>query len=99
MTMVMRLLGVSFWVHFKGKCMDNYEKWYIEAIIASNEAGYACMSAADVIKNQDEHIKDLIERLNEVHSWIVCAGIAPPEDMMQNAERIEKVTNLKGLNE
>lgn len=31
----------------------------------------------------------------EVHSWIVCAGIASAEDMMQNASRIEEITRPK----
>lgn len=30
--------------------------------------------------------------IDEVHSWIVCAAIASPEDMMQSAERIAKIT-------
>lgn len=37
-------------------------------------------------------IAELEEKLNEVHSWIVCAAIASPDDMMQNAERIEEIT-------
>lgn len=28
----------------------------------------------------------------EVHSWIVCAPIATPEDMMQSAEHITEIT-------
>ena len=31
-------------------------------------------------------------KLDEVHSWIVCAPIATAEDMVQNAERIELIT-------
>ncbi len=31
-------------------------------------------------------------KLNEVHSWIVCAAIASPDDMMQSAARIEEIT-------
>ncbi len=34
----------------------------------------------------------LTAKLEEVHCWIVCAPIASPEDMMQNAERIEQIT-------
>lgn len=37
-------------------------------------------------------IAELEAKLNEVHSWIVCAAIASPDDMMQNAERIEEIT-------
>lgn len=38
-----------------------YGKWYEEAIEASNEAGYACMSAAEVIRCQDAEIQRLRE--------------------------------------
>lgn len=38
---------------------DDYRKWYEEAIEASNEAGYMCMSAADVIKNMAGYISTL----------------------------------------
>lgn len=37
-------------------------------------------------------VAELEAKLNEVHSWIVCAAIASPDDMMQNAERIEEIT-------
>lgn len=33
--------------------------------------------------------------VSEVHSWIVCAGIADAQDMMQNAERILEITTLE----
>lgn len=38
---------------------DDYETWYEEAIIASNNAGFAGMSAAQVIEYQDGEIKCL----------------------------------------
>lgn len=34
----------------------------------------------------------LLAKLAEVNAWIVCAAIATPEDMMQNAARIEEIT-------
>ena len=37
-------------------------------------------------------IKDLEAIVGEVHSWIVCAAIAPPEDLLQNADRIALIT-------
>lgn len=37
--------------------MSDYEQWYDEAIVASNELGYACMSAADVIRMMGEELK------------------------------------------
>lgn len=37
-------------------------------------------------------IAELRKRLSEVHSWIVCAAIASPEDLMQNAQQIIDVT-------
>lgn len=33
-------------------------------------------------------------KIDEVHSWIVCAGIATPEDMMQSAAHIAAITDL-----
>lgn len=41
--------------------LEDYRTWYIEAIEASNEAGYACMSAADVIRYQEAEINRLKE--------------------------------------
>lgn len=40
---------------------DDYEKWYEEAIIASNEAGFAGMDAASVIRYQEAEIERLKE--------------------------------------
>lgn len=37
-------------------------------------------------------ILQLKAKLDEVHSWIVCAPIATAEDMMQNAPRIIEIT-------
>lgn len=39
--------------------MNDYKEWYEEAIIASNELGFAGMSAADVIRYQAQEINDL----------------------------------------
>lgn len=36
----------------------SYQEWYEEAIIASNELGFAGMSAAQVIKFQAEELED-----------------------------------------
>lgn len=44
---------------------------------------------------KDCRIKDLEAIIAEVHSWIVCAAIAPSEDLMQNAERISEITTPK----
>lgn len=41
---------------------DDYEKWYVEAIEASNELGFAGMSAAAVIRYQAEELKQLREQ-------------------------------------
>ncbi len=38
------------------------------------------------------HIDELEAVKAEVHSWIVCAAIASPEDMMQNAQHIIEIT-------
>lgn len=51
--------------------MNDYKEWYEEAIIASNELGFAGMSAADVIKYQAVEIeqwkKDLRETEDELN--------------------------------
>lgn len=39
----------------------DYENWYNQALEASNECGYACMSAADVIRAQEAEIQRLKE--------------------------------------
>jgi hypothetical protein len=47
---------------------DDYKEWYEEAIIASNELGFAGMSAADVIKYQSleiEQLKEYIKHLED----------------------------------
>lgn len=41
-------------------------------------------------ENEIERLKSII---GVVHSWIVCAAITTPADMMQNAEWIERITN------
>lgn len=51
---------------------DSYEYWYNEAMEAANDAGFAFMSAADVIKYQDaeiEHLRAEVARLEEIE-WI-----------------------------
>ncbi len=45
--------------------------------------------------SRNEEVDKLKEIINEVHSWIVCTPLATAEDMMQNAERIELITNLE----
>lgn len=57
--------------------MDNYKEWYEEAISASNELGYACMPAADVIKCLGEELKDnekSVDCFNAVISYILGKG-------------------------
>lgn len=39
--------------------MNDYKEWYDEAIVASNELGFAGMSAADVIRYQAQEVDDL----------------------------------------
>lgn len=40
-----------------------------------------------------QEIESLRDRMSQVNNWIVCACIASPEDMMQNAEHIERITS------
>lgn len=45
--------------------LKDYKQWYDEAITASNEAGFAGMTAADVIRCQESEVNHLKEMLNE----------------------------------
>lgn len=57
--------------------MNDYKEWYEEAIIASNELGFAGMSAAQVIKFQAEELEDSRksdECFNAVISYILGKG-------------------------
>ena len=47
---------------------DDYELWYEEAIIASNELGFADMPAADVIKYQGVEIEELKEYIKHLEA-------------------------------
>jgi hypothetical protein len=42
--------------------VPRYKDWYVEAMIASNEAGYAGVSAADTIRFLDERLQDILSR-------------------------------------
>ena len=53
---------------------DNYKLWYEEAIIASNEEGFACMSAADVIKYQAAEIRDLESKVKLLEKQVSDFG-------------------------
>lgn len=37
--------------------------------------------------------KELLDALNAVHSWLVCAPIATPEDMAQSFQAMEKLVS------
>ena len=50
---------------------------------------------AKVIDGLQAEIEKLKEIITQVHSWIVCSAITTPEDMMENADWIEDITNLK----
>lgn len=57
--------------------MTDYEKWYDEALSASNELGYSCMSAADVIKALGAELKDSeksVDCFNAVIGYILGRG-------------------------
>lgn len=56
---------------------DDYKEWYNEAIIVSNDLGFAGMSAADVIKFQAEELEDYHkgnECFNAVISYMLGKG-------------------------
>lgn len=66
---------------------------YVRHVQAMTAEGLHEKSAiAGQLAWRDDQIARLRAKLDEVHSWIVCAAIASPDDMMQNAERIEQIT-------
>ena len=42
-----------------------------------------------------QEVEELRQIVNEVHSWIVCACMATPEEMAGNFERIEQITSRR----
>ena len=40
-----------------------------------------------------QEVQRLRAIVNEVHNWIVCSAIAPPDDMAQNFGRIAEITD------
>lgn len=75
--------GKYVWRHENGchlRCDRHGEAWADE--ITPSKAVLALV----------QEVESLREKLAEVHSWIVCACIATPEDMMQSAARIEEIT-------
>lgn len=71
----------------------DYKAWYVEAMEESNKAGYVGLSAAETIIDLNKRCCLLEQIIAEVHSWIVCAAIASPEDMAQNFGRICEITD------
>lgn len=59
-------------------------------MLASKSTSLHALSRAHAAEKEITRLRAI---LYEVHSWIVCAAIATPQDMMQNAERIEQITN------
>lgn len=45
---------------------DDYKEWYEEAIITSNELGFAGLSAADVIKYQAQEVDKLKRDIKDI---------------------------------
>ena len=52
------------------------------------------LSGNKLVYSLAAELEDARKRLAEVHSWIVCACIATPEDMMQSAPRMTAVTDI-----
>lgn len=55
-------------------------------------AGMEGFQFANMFHAALNRIDELEAVVSEVHSWIVCAPIATPEDMMQNANHIIAIT-------
>lgn len=72
--------GVSRAEDSTGNWMDRH---LVQSIVDDAEVA---LSAAH------QEIESLRARLDEVHSWIVCAPIASAQDMLQNAEHIAAIT-------
>ena len=51
-------------------------------------------SCDEEIKKLEGKNSDLRVIIMQVHSWIVCSAITSPEDMMENADWIEDITDL-----
>lgn len=49
----------------------------------------AALEALAITETENRRLLDIID---EVHSWAVCACISTPEDMMQNIPRIVEIT-------
>jgi hypothetical protein len=58
---------------------DNYKLWYEEAVVASNELGFAGMSAADVIRYQAQENDELKTVCN-----VNAEGCNEAEDILRN---------------
>jgi hypothetical protein len=60
------------------------------------EAGNGGVMKEKVLEDENEKLKDevrdLKERLEEIHSWAVCGAITTAEDMMQNLPRIVEIS-------
>ena len=57
---------------------DNYERWYDEAIEASNHLGFAGMSAAQVIGYlgiENKELRDEVERLSRELEKFKCPNV------------------------
>lgn len=54
--------------------------------------GDVAKQLVDAWSEMASEVQVLREKLDEVHSWIVCSAIASADDMMQNADRIEEIT-------
>jgi hypothetical protein len=49
----------------------------------------AALEKLAVVEAENRRLREII---GEVHSWVVCARIASPEDMSQNFPRIAEIT-------
>lgn len=73
--------------------IDSFEQGHRRGHKDAKHAAADIAGEADAeIARLQAQVAELRSKLNEVHSWIVCAAIASPDDMMQYAQRIEEIT-------
>lgn len=72
--------------------VNDVERKLSELGLRADDAEGELVSVKAIVAARDAEIERLRGKLDEVHAWIVCSAIATPEDMMQNAGRIEEIT-------
>jgi len=75
-------------------CEDDNDEWECSNCELTIRRGKELVNLIPTLQDKNKEIAELRNIIQEVHSWIVCAVISTPEDMMKNAIRIEKITRM-----